>query len=266
MFVVIKNLIYSPLEPFRVLEVFSLSLGSFDLSITNSTFIMLMSLFFFVSLLGCLYSLELSIHKDSVYINLLPVNRWSLVFESIYNVISSLLEETLGKKGEVFLPFVLSIFFFIIQANFIGLIPYSFTVTSHIVVTFSLALSIFIGVTLIGIEIHKINILSLFFPQGTSLPLALLLVPLELISYIFKPVSLSVRLFANMMAGHTLLKVIAGFAWTMMKNGVFLLIAHFVPLMILVLLIGLEIGVAMIQAYVFTILTCIYLNDCINLH
>ena len=107
---------------------------------------------------------------------------------------------------------------------------------------------------------------SLFLPPGTSLGLALLLVPIEFVSYMFKPISLGVRLFANMMAGHTLLKVIAGFAWSMMASGGFLFVAHLLPLFVLVLLVGLELGVAMIQAYVFTILTCIYLNDAINLH
>jgi len=105
-----------------------------------------------------------------------------------------------------------------------------------------------------------------FLPPGTSLGLALLLVPIEFVSYMFKPISLGVRLFANMMAGHTLLKVIAGFAWSMMASGGLLFVAHLVPLAVLILLVGLELGVAMIQAYVFTILTCIYLNDAINLH
>lgn len=213
-----------------------------------------------------LYPINSQLSEDGYQISLLPVNRWSVVFETLYNAIMGLLEDNLGKNADKFFPFVFVVFLFVLQANLIGLVPYSFTVTSHLVVTFALALGIFIGVNIIGIEIHKINLLSLFFPQGTALGLALLLVPIELVSYIFKPVSLSVRLFANMMAGHTLLKVIAGFAWKMMQNGVFLLIAHFIPLLVLVLLIGLELGVAMIQAYVFTILTCIYLNDSINLH
>jgi ATP synthase subunit 6 len=257
--------VLSPLEQFRILQVFSLSFGPFDFSLTNSTIITFFSFFCLTYLLSSLYTLSTE-KGDGLHINLLPTNRWSLVFETVYSAIAALLEDNLDKKGNVFFPFVFAIFLFVIQANLIGLVPYSFTTTSHLVVTFALALSIFIGVNIIGVQIHKINILSLFFPQGTSLPLALLLVPIELVSYVFKPVSLSVRLFANMMAGHTLLKVIAGFAWTMMKNGIFLLIAHFIPLFVLVLLIGLELGVAMIQAYVFTILICIYLNDAINLH
>jgi len=148
----------------------------------------------------------------------------------------------------------------------IGLIPYSFTVTSHIIVTFSLALIVFVGVNIVGINIHRVHFLNLFLPSGTALPLAFLLVPLEIVSFLSKPISLSVRLFANMMAGHTLLKVIAGFAWSMMKGGGLLFVAHVLPLAVLFILVGLELGVAVIQAYVFTVLTCIYLNDSINLH
>ena len=151
-------------------------------------------------------------------------------------------------------------------SNLIGLIPYSFTITSHLIVTFALALMVFVGVNIICVKEHGLHMVSLFLPPGTSLGLALLLVPIEFVSYMFKPISLGVRLFANMMAGHTLLKVIAGFAWSMMASGGFLFVAHLLPLFVLVLLVGLELGVAMIQAYVFTILTCIYLNDAINLH
>ena len=189
-----------------------------------------------------------------------------MVVESIYAVTYSLLEDNVGKSAKSFFPYIFTLFTFIVISNVIGLVPYSFTITSHLIVTLSLALMTFIGINLICIREHGINMLSLFLPPGASLGLALLLVPIELVSYIFRPISLAVRLFANMMAGHTLLKVIAGFAWTMMLSGGVLLVAHLVPLFILVLLMGLELGVAIIQAYVFTILTCIYLNDAIHLH
>merc|ERR1712194_868551 len=144
--------------------------------------------------------------------------------------------------------------------------PYSFTITSHLIITFSFSFAIFIGVNIICINIHKVEILSLFIPSNTSFGLALLLVPIEFVSYIFKPISLGVRLFANLMAGHTLLKVIVGFSWSMLLLENIISVFHFLPLLILVILMGLELGVALIQAYVFTILTCIYLNDSINLH
>ena len=150
--------------------------------------------------------------------------------------------------------------------NLIGLVPYSFTLTSHLIVTFALALFMFIGLNIICVRLHGLEFFSLFLPGGTSFLLALLLVPIELISYIFKPISLSIRLFANMMAGHTLLKVIAGFAWSLSGcTGIFFLL-HYIPMLILIPLFGLELGVALIQSFVFSILTCIYLNDSINLH
>merc|ERR1712232_369646 len=138
--------------------------------------------------------------------------------------------------------------------------------TSHICVTLSLAMAVFIGINIIGIQAHGSHMLTLFLPAGTPLGLALLLVPIEIASYFVKPISLSVRLFANMMAGHTLLKVIIGFAWSMFSVGGILFLAHFIPVFILIILMGLELGVALIQAYVFTVLTCIYLNDGVNLH
>lgn len=148
----------------------------------------------------------------------------------------------------------------------IGLIPYSFTLTSHLIVTFSLSTAVFIGVNIIGFNIHSTKMLSLFLPSNTSFGLALLLVPIEFVSYIFKPISLGVRLFANLMAGHTLLKVIVGFSWSMLLLDDLLFCMHIVPLLVLIILMGLELAVAVIQAYVFTILTCIYLNDSVNLH
>lgn len=151
--------------------------------------------------------------------------------------------------------------------NLIGLIPYTFTVTGHLIITFVLSSILFIGINIICVHTHGRKIFSLFLPSGTSIELSFLLVPIELIFYTFKPISLSIRLFANMMAGHTLLKVIAGFGWTLIKsNSTLLACVHVVPLLILIPLFILEMGVAMIQAFVFTVLFCIYLNDALNLH
>jgi ATP synthase subunit 6 len=150
--------------------------------------------------------------------------------------------------------------------NLIGLVPYSFTLTSHLIVTFALALFMFIGIKIICVRIHCLEFFSLFLPGGPAFVLAILLVPIGLSSFIFKPISLSIRLFANMMAGHTLLKVIAGFAWSLSGTTGILFLLHYIPMLILIPLFGLELGVALIQAFVFSILTCIYLNDSINLH
>ena len=189
-----------------------------------------------------------------------------MLVEGLYEASSQLLFDNINKDGEKYFPFISVIFTFVLFSNLIGLVPYSFTTTSHFIVTFRLSFSIFIGINIICIQKHKFHMLSLFIPSNTSFGLALLLVPIELLSYIFKPISLGVRLFANLMAGHTLLKVIVGFSWSMLLLENFLAIFHVIPLLILVLLMGLELGVALIQAYVFTILTCIYLNDAINLH
>jgi len=196
---------------------------------------------------------------------LVPSN-WQILIESLYEVIAQLLYDNISNEGEKYLPFISVLFSFILIANLIGLIPYSFTITSHLIITFSLSMTVFIGVNIIGFNIYKFKMLSLFIPSNTSFNLALLLVPIEFVSYIFKPISLGVRLFANLMAGHTLLKVIVGFSWSMLLLDDLLFCAHLIPLIVLIILMGLELAVAIIQAYVFTILTCIYLNDSINLH
>ena len=250
----------SPLEQFEILPLFSICLGVLDFSITNETVILFLIFF----LLSVLLNSSLT-QEDSTF--LLVPHRWQVLLEITFKMILSLVVDNIDiKKGQVFFPLIFSIFFFIVCLNLIGLIPYSFTLTSHLIVTFAFALSIFIGITIVCVKIHSLEFFSLFLPAGTSVVLALLLVPIELISYIFKPISLAIRLFANMMAGHTLLKVIAGFAWSLMGCSGVLFIFHYVPLLILIPLFGLELGVALIQAFVFCILICIYINDAVNLH
>ena len=153
------------------------------------------------------------------------------------------------------------IFNFILLSNLIGLVPYTFTTTSHLFVTFLLSFSIFIGINIITIETYGFQFFSLFLPANTSFFLALILVPIEFVSYIAKPISLGVRLFINLMAGHTLIKVIAGFAWSMLTLKNFVAFGSIIPMITLVVLFGLELGVAFIQTYVFIILICIYIQD-----
>ena len=251
-------MLITPLEQFQVISFFPIQLFCLDFSFTNLLFINLIVLSF------CVLIIHLISSKDKTLF-FLPCN-WQNAVESIYGVGYTLLFDNLNLKGEKFFPFISILFIYILLANLIGLVPYSFTITSHLIVTFILSFSIFIGLNIICINIYKFEMLSLFIPSNTSFGLALLLVPIEFVSYIFKPISLGVRLFANLMAGHTLLKVIVGFSWSMLLLESFLSIFHIVPLLILVILMGLELGVAIIQAYVFTILTCIYLNDSINLH
>ena len=250
----------SPLEQFQVLPIIGFYFNGFDISITNETIILGLILFFSVVYFNSI------LKQDTSSFYIVP-SRWQSIIEIIYSLILSLVIDNIrDKKGQYFFPLVFFIFLFILSLNLIGLIPYSFTLTSHLIVTLSLSLAVFIGINIVCIRIHGINFFSLFLPSGTSIVLALLLVPIELISYVFKPISLSIRLFANMMAGHTLLKVIAGFAYTLMSNTGILFMLHYVPLLILIPLFGLELGVALIQSFVFSILICIYLNDSINLH
>jgi len=250
----------SPLEQFQVLPIIGFYFNGFDISITNETIILGLILFFSIVYFNSI------LKQDTSSFYIVP-SRWQSIIEIIYSLILSLVIDNIrDKKGQYFFPLVFFIFLFILSLNLIGLIPYSFTLTSHLIVTLSLSLAVFIGINIVCIRIHGINFFSLFLPSGTSIVLALLLVPIELISYVFKPISLSIRLFANMMAGHTLLKVIAGFAYTLMSNTGILFMLHYVPLLILIPLFGLELGVALIQSFVFSILICIYLNDSINLH
>jgi len=253
----------TPLEQFQIILLFSIKLFCFDFSITNLVLVNILILIFF-SLFVYFFSSNKNC-LDAASFFFIP-NTWQVLIETLYEISSQLLFDNINKDGEKYFPFISVIFTFVLFSNLIGLIPYSFTVTSHLIVTFTLSFSIFIGINLICIQKHKFHMMSLFIPSNTSFGLALLLVPIELLSYIFKPISLGVRLFANLMAGHTLLKVIVGFSWSMLLLEDFLAILHILPLLILVLLMGLELGVALIQAYVFTILTCIYLNDAINLH
>ena len=255
----IKNfMLFTPLEQFQIISLFSIKLFCLDFSVTNLFLINILVLVSFIVLILFMSS------NDKTFF-FIP-NNWQTLLETVYETVSQLLFDNLNLNGEKYFPFISVLFLYILLVNLIGLVPYSFTVTSHLIVTFALSFSIFIGVNIICVKLHKFEMLSLFIPSNTSFGLALLLVPIEFVSYIFKPISLGVRLFANLMAGHTLLKVIVGFAWSMLLLEDFLSFFHIVPLLILILLVGLELGVAVIQAYVFTILTCIYLNDSINLH
>jgi len=256
-------MLLTPLEQFQIISLFSFKVFCLDFSITNLVLINIIMLFIYSIIV--FFSSANTTYLEETTFYFIP-NSWQVLLETIYGVVSQLLFDNINSEGEQYFPFISVLFTFILFSNLIGLIPYSFTVTSHLIVTFSLALSIFIGINIICIKKYKFEMLSLFIPANTSFGLALLLVPIEFVSYIFKPISLGVRLFANLMAGHTLLKVIVGFSWSMLLLEDLFAIVHLVPLLILILLVGLELGVAIIQAYVFTILTCIYLNDGINLH
>ena len=251
---------FSPLEQFEILPLLSITISFLDFSITNQTILLALIIFFLVSI----FFIVIKQSTNSLFI--VP-HKFQIVLELLYGMILGIVVDNIsGKKAQLFFPLIFTIFFFISSMNLIGLIPYSYTVTSHFIVTFSISFFIFIGMNIICVKTHGLKFFSLFLPSGTSVILAFLLVPVELISYIFKPLSLAIRLFCNMMAGHTLLKVFAGFAWSLSGTTGVLFLMHYVPLLILIPLFGLELGVALIQAFVFSLLTCIYLNDALNLH
>ena len=247
---------YSPLEQFSIITLIPINFGFFYLSFTNSSLYLLLTT-------GLVF---LVFHLVTLNGGKIIPSRWQSLVEMIYEFVVSLVNEQIGTQGKKYFPLIFTTFVFLLFSNLIGMIPYSFTATSHLIVTFGLSLSLFIGITIIGFQIHGLHFFSFLLPKGAPLILAPLLVVLELVSYCFRAISLGVRLFANMMAGHTLVKILSGFAWTMLSVGGILAIASIIPFLIVFALTGLEIGVACLQAYVFTILTCIYLNDAINLH
>ena len=240
----------NPMHQFEVYRIGpEINLGTVNLSFTNA------SLFMIISAITILFLLFLGTKKK-----LLIPSKTQFITEMSYTFIAKMINDTAGSGAKSFFPFIFTLFMFVLFCNMIGMLPYSFTVTSHIIVTFMLAATVFIGVTIIGFIKHGIKYLELFVPKGVPIILLPLIIVIEIISYLSRPVSLSVRLFANMMAGHTMLKVFGGFVISLGLLGGWL------PLSFSVALIGLEILVAFLQAYVFAILTCIYLNDALNLH
>jgi ATP synthase subunit 6 len=248
-------MIISPLEQFQIISIIPLEIFNMNISFTNSSLMMIIVLFFLV----------ISFNNAILNNKIIPVRKQAFV-ESIYEFVYTLVYENIGSKGNKYFPFIFVLFIYILACNLLGMIPYSFTVTSHIIVTFFLSLSIFISVTIIGFMHHGIHFFSFFLPSGSPIVLAPFLVVIELISYTSRAFSLAIRLFANMMSGHSLLKILAGFAWTMLSVGGIFYFIQLVPLIVVFAITGLELGIACLQAYVFTVLTCIYLNDSINLH
>nr|BDN85857.1 ATP synthase F0 subunit a [Microheliella maris] len=247
-----KTFLYTPLEQFEITPLLTTPFNTF---FTNSSLFMLISVGTF-----------LFIFFQSLHTRTLVPNKWQSFVESFYEFIFALVHENIGPKGYKYFPVIFGVFLFVISCNVIGMIPYSFTVTSHIIVTFGLALPLFIGITIIAFLQHGLHFFSFFLPKDVPIGLAPLLVTLELISYNFRVLSLAIRLFANMVSGHTLLKILAGFGWTMLSMGGIFYILHLVPVLIVFILTGLELGIALLQAYVFSILTCMYLSDAIHLH
>lgn len=243
------GLAIDPMHQFHINTIFPINIGGLDASFTNSALWMVIA--------GVLITLLTVVGMGRR--SLVP-GRVQSVAELSYEFVANMLRDNVGDAGKSFFPFVFTLFMFVLFTNMLGMVPYSFTVTSHIIVTFALAMFIFLGVTVVGFVVHGWHYFGLIVPKGVPVLMLPLLVVIELISYLTRPISLSVRLFANMMAGHTMLKVFAGFVIAMGWLGGFL------PLAFMVAFTGLEILVAFLQAYVFAILTCIYLNDALHMH
>ena len=239
---------HSPLEQFVIKTLVPLKVGGVDVSFTNS------ALFMTIAVVVASSFLVLGMRSSAI----VP-GRWQVAVELAYEFIAGLLKDTIGQEGRRYFPIIFTLFMFVLLGNLLGMLPYSFTFTSHIAVTFAMAILIFISVTILGFARHGMHFFSFFAPPGTPVYMLPLLIPIEVISYLSRPISLSVRLFANMLAGHTLIKVIAGFIAVLGVAGI-------MPLALVVALTGLEILIAFLQAYVFAILTCLYINDAIHLH
>jgi len=239
---------HSPMEQFEIKRLLNFQLGSLDASFTNS------ALWMTIAVILAFLLFVVGTQKRA----LVP-GRVQALAELGYEFVANMVRDNVGDAGKKYFPFVLTLFVFILFCNVLGLVPYSFTPTSHIIVTFAMAAVVFVGVTVIGFIRHGAHFLSLFVPKGVPFVLLLLLVPIEIISYFVRPFSLSIRLFANMLAGHTMLKVFGGFV---VMLGI---IGGWAPLAFIVVFTGLELLIAFLQAYVFAILTCLYLNDAVHL-
>ncbi len=252
---------HSPLAQFEIKPVFSLpAIADMDFSVTNST------LFMFAAVALATAFMVFGMGRGTV----IP-GRFQVLVEYLHNAIAGMVEQTAGEKSKPFFPFIFALFLFILFCNMLGLLPYGFTVTSHIIVTFALALAVFLLVTFTGFARHGLHFFMLFLPKGAPMVMAPFLFVIELMSFCVRPFSLSIRLFANMLAGGILLKVFAGMVAGMVVAGIFegdivqLLLAP-LPLILTILLTGFKIFVAGLQAYIFCILSAVYLHDALEMH
>jgi F-type H+-transporting ATPase subunit a len=239
---------HSPLEQFEIKELIPIEIGGNDISFTNSALMMVIAVALIVLLM------VVGTRKQAM----IP-GRWQAIAEMFYEFVANLIRDTVGNEGRKYFPFIFTLFMFILFGNMLGMVPYSFTFTSHIAVTFAMAMVVFLGVTILGFAKHGLHFFSFFVPPGVPIWMWPLMIPIEVISYLSRPISLAMRLFANMLAGHTLLKVFAGFVPALGAAGI-------LPLAFVGALTGLEMLIAFLQAYVFAILTCLYINDALHLH
>tara|TARA_A100000171_G_C2131983_1_gene147349 strand:+ start:1703 stop:2425 length:723 start_codon:yes stop_codon:yes gene_type:complete len=240
--------VQNPLQQFLIKEIIPLEIAGYNISFTNSALFMVLATAFIIGFQ--VWSLKGE--------TLVP-GRLQSFYEMSYEFISRMTFENAGKEAKKYFPFIFSLFMFVLFGNMLGMVPYGFTFTSHIFVTFALAALVFITVTIIGFARHGLKYFSLLCPEGVPLAVAPLVILIELISYLMRPITLALRLFVNMMAGHMILKLFAAFTVMMGFWGI-------MPFAVVIGVTAFEFFIAGLQAYVFTILTCVYLNDALNLH
>jgi F-type H+-transporting ATPase subunit a len=247
----------SPLEQFEVLSLVSISspLLNFNFTLSN------IGLFTIISVI-----LLLTLHSQGLNDLILVQSRMSLFIETIFATISTITREQMGTRNEIYIPFIYALFTFILCVNLIGNVSYTFTVATSAVVSLGISLITWFGVTLLAIDRHRLHFLSYFVPAGTPLILVPVLVLIELISYLARAVSLGLRLAANLASGHTLIVILGGFLFSGFSSGFLVSILTLIPFSLFLAIVGLELAVSFIQAYVFTILTCIYMKDSLDLH
>lgn len=240
---------HSPLEQFRVKTFVPIELFGYDLSLTNSSMFML-SATILVYVFFAVFMRKMAIVPS----------RTQALGEMVFSFISDMTQQNIGEKGKKFIPFIFSLFVFVLVCNLLGMVPYGYTVMSNVSVTFAMAMAIFCLMIFLGFFHHGLHFFSIFLPKGTPWWLAPLMILIELFAFLSRPVSLSLRLTANMVAGHVLLEVMAGF---IVSLAIYIKIF---PFALTIALIGFEFFVALLQAYIFSILTCVYLNDSLNMH
>jgi F-type H+-transporting ATPase subunit a len=252
-------LIINPLDQFEIRDLISIHtpiLGNLNLSLNNLTLYLIIS-----SIIIIMITSITNKSKRIIF------NGWTLSKESMYDTIHSIaVSQISNTTGQMYFPFMYTLFLFILINNLIGLVPYSFATTSHFVLTFALSFTIVLGATILGFKKHNIKFFALFVPAGCPLALLPLLVIIEFISYIARNISLGLRLAANILAGHMLLNILSGFTYNIMTSGVFFFILGLLPLTFIIAFSGLELAIAFIQAQVFVVLSCSYIKDAIYLH
>jgi F-type H+-transporting ATPase subunit a len=249
----------SPLDQFEIRNLLSIEapiLGNMQISLTNIGLYLTIGAF-----------LVLSLNILATNYNKIVSNRWSINQESIYATIHSIvINQINAKNGQIYFPFIYTLFIFILINNLIGMIPYSFASTSHFILTFALSFTVVLGATLLGFQKHGLEFFSLLVPAGCPLGLLPLLVLIEFISYLARNISLGLRLAANILSGHMLLNILAGFTYNIMTSGFIFFFLGLIPLAFIIAFSGLELGIAFIQAQVFVVLTSSYIKDGLDLH